>query len=230
MENTKYPRTYHLPFSLGATNDDKIVDSDWFDYLVGKDLVLTEKLDGQNTALMQSGVFARSHAQPTQNEWDKYLIEPNGLFDRIKSYIGENEIIYGENMFGIHSIEYDKLTDYFYVFNIRDDERWYSWNEVTEMCEILGLSQVPTLYVGSFNNPTELEDKIKELMKNGSTFGKTIEGVVVRVMEEFPLNEFKHNVIKFVRANHVQTDKHWTKNWKQAKIINTYGNSVYSSY
>ena len=96
--------------------------------------------------------------------------------------------------------------------------------------QFFGLSQVPTLYVGSFNNPTELEDKIKELMKNGSTFGKTIEGVVVRVMEEFPLNEFKHNVIKCVRANHVQSDKHWTKNWKQAKIINTYGNSVYSSY
>ena len=46
MNNTKYPRTYHFPFSPGATNDDKIVDEGWFEYLKGKELVITEKLLG----------------------------------------------------------------------------------------------------------------------------------------------------------------------------------------
>ena len=28
--NTKYPRTYHLPWSPGATSDDKKLSPDWF--------------------------------------------------------------------------------------------------------------------------------------------------------------------------------------------------------
>lgn len=47
METTKYPRTYHLPFSEGLQNDDRKVDDDWWEYLKDKTLVLTEKLDGE---------------------------------------------------------------------------------------------------------------------------------------------------------------------------------------
>lgn len=69
MNSTKYPRTYHFPFSPGATSDDKIVDDRWFEYLKGKELVISEKLDGSNTAIMQSGVYSRSHTAPSVNEW-----------------------------------------------------------------------------------------------------------------------------------------------------------------
>lgn len=41
---TRYPRTYHLPWSPGATNDDKILKS--VDQFIGVPLALTEKLDG----------------------------------------------------------------------------------------------------------------------------------------------------------------------------------------
>ena len=42
----KYPRTYHLPWSLGATSDDKILkDTSCFD---DKIVIITEKLDGEN--------------------------------------------------------------------------------------------------------------------------------------------------------------------------------------
>ena len=218
MNNTKYPRTYHFPFSPGATSDDKIVDEGWFEYLKGKELVITEKLDGSNTAIMQSGVYSRSHAAPSVNEWDEYLFKHGGIFDKVKPLISEDEIIYGENMYAVHSIEYEHLPDYFFVFNIRNSEEYYSWSEIEEMCEITGLKHVPLLNRAVFNKPEDLQTTILELMKNGSTFGNTIEGVVVRVAERFPIQNFKHNVIKYVRANHVQTDVHWTKNWKQAKL------------
>lgn len=218
MNNTKYPRTYHFPFSPGATSDDKIVDEGWFEYLKGKELVITEKLDGSNTAIMQSGVYSRSHATPSVNEWDKYLFTYGGIFDKVKPLMSEDEIIYGENMYAVHSIEYEHLPDYFFVFNIRNSEEYYSWSEIEEMCEITGLKHVPLLNRAVFNKPEDLQTTILELMKNGSTFGNTIEGVVVRVAERFPIQNFKHNVIKYVRANHVQTDVHWTRNWKQAKL------------
>ena len=59
-------------------------------------------------------------------------------------------------------------------------------------------------------------------MKNGSKYGDTIEGVVVRNIESFPLDDFSKNVVKYVRKNHVQTDEHWKKNWKRAKLIYEY--------
>ena len=37
------------------------------------------------------------------------------------------------------------------------------------------------------------------------------EGIVVRNADSFTLNEFPHNIAKYVRSNHVQTDEHWSQ-------------------
>lgn len=42
------------------------------------------------------------------------------------------------------------------------------------------------------------------------------EGVVVRTRDSFDNNDFATHVAKFVRIGHVQTDEHWTRNWKRA--------------
>lgn len=41
----KYPRTYHLSWSPGCINDDKMLDS--IDHFIGKEIVVTEKCDGE---------------------------------------------------------------------------------------------------------------------------------------------------------------------------------------
>ena len=41
----KYPRTYHLPYSPGATKDDKKLQAGWFEYYKVKEIVITAKLD-----------------------------------------------------------------------------------------------------------------------------------------------------------------------------------------
>src|SRR5262245_1181681 len=65
-KNTKYPRTWHFPFSPGKGEDDKI-QWEWEACLAGKRLVYTEKLDGGNTMLSKEGVFARSHLEPASH-------------------------------------------------------------------------------------------------------------------------------------------------------------------
>ena len=65
----------------------------------------------------------------------------------------------------------------------------------------------------------ELKDRIMFHMTQGSKYGDTIEGVVVRNADEYPVGDFKWNVVKYVRKNHVQTDQFWHKNWKKANII-----------
>ena len=47
----KYPRTYHLPYSLGATNDDKKLKDDWFDYLKDQEMYMHVVMAHQHVPL-----------------------------------------------------------------------------------------------------------------------------------------------------------------------------------
>ena len=51
----KYPRTFHIPGSPGATSDDKILKS--LDHFKGKRVIITEKMDGENTSLYRDYFF-----------------------------------------------------------------------------------------------------------------------------------------------------------------------------
>lgn len=55
---TKYPRTAHLPWSPGATSDDIYQGN--LSPFAGKQVVVTEKMDGENTTLYRDFVHARS--------------------------------------------------------------------------------------------------------------------------------------------------------------------------
>lgn len=217
----KYPRTYHLPFSPGATSDDKRLQDGWFDYYQGKEVVFTEKLDGENTAMTHYDVFARSHGAPTRSPWSRNLWDPSdGLYWKIKQYIGPNETIYGENLYGEHSIHYDCLTHYWHMFAANDGNMWYSWGQVVEFADILGVPHVPMLHHCVLNHEEEVKEIIDELMEHTSFYGRCgREGVVMRLVDSFPITEFPHCVCKYVRANHVQTNEHWTKNWKKAELV-----------
>jgi hypothetical protein len=219
---TKYPRTYHLPFSPGLQNDDRRVDDDWEQYIINQDIVITEKMDGSNTTITKHGVFARSHATPTYNPWDVNLTEKGGIYDCVKNILAEKEIIYGENMYAIHSIEYNKLPSYFFMFGYRFMDNFSNWENTKLIAKILNMLLVPVLYEGKVNSAEQLESVIYELMSNGSEYGDTIEGVVVRNANKFHYNSFSKNVVKYVRKGHVQTDEHWRKNWKRAKLIYEY--------
>jgi hypothetical protein len=54
----KYPRTPHLPWSPGATSDDIYQGNT--SYFENKVVVVTEKMDGENTSIYRDFVHARS--------------------------------------------------------------------------------------------------------------------------------------------------------------------------
>lgn len=214
----KYPRTYHLPFSEGLQNDDRMVEDGWWEHLKGKPLLLSEKLDGENNSISRDGVFARSHACPTATPWTQNMWGYGGTYHQVKNLLSEDEMIYGENLYGIHSIEYDKLLSYYHVFGVRNGNVWYSWDSVKMMAEICNLPTVPELEISCFDTVDELKEHIMFWMSQESRYGSTIEGVVVRNIQEFTSDDFKWNVVKYVRKNHVQTDQFWAKNWKKANL------------
>jgi RNA ligase len=103
MESLKYPRTYHFPFSPGTTSDDRIKHV--WQGILQHELVVTEKLDGENTCIKSDGVYARSHAAPTRNPWAKNAWD---IWERIKLNLKDFDV-FGENLYGQHSIEYTRL-------------------------------------------------------------------------------------------------------------------------
>lgn len=198
---TKYPRTFHLPWSEGATDDDKTLSS--VDHFSGVEVVVTEKMDGENTTIYPDGhVHARSidsGNHPSRN-WVK------SLAGRIAHQIPEGWRICGENLYAKHSIEYRDLSSYFLVFSIWEGDKALSWEETVAYAEMLGLNMVPTLYKGVWD-----EKKIRALWTG------TGEGYVVRKAESFIRAEFSTSIAKFVRRNHVQTEAHWMH---QSMIVN----------
>ena len=77
-----------------------------------------------------------------------------------------------------------------------------------DWCQLLSLQHVPVIYRGSYNNPESFETP------SASRFGPLVEGYVVRTAEAFPVSDFKLNVAKWVRPDHVQTEQHWARNWR----------------
>jgi RNA ligase len=211
MESLKYPRTYHFPFSPGTTSDDRIKQN--WQAILPHELVITEKLDGENTCIKADGVYARSHAAPTLNPWAKNMWT---TWEQVKNSLGDLAV-FGENLYGVHSIDYTELDSYFYVFAIRDGDTWLSWDEVVFYAQLLDLPTVPVLGRGIFTE-NDVKLAINTAISEGSQLGGACEGVVCRTAAGFETAQFSDNVLKYVRKNHVKTDEHWTRNWQRAKL------------
>lgn len=207
MSSPKYNRTFHLPYSKGATNDDKIASN--VNNLINVPIVITEKLDGSNTSLEALGCFARTHAgPPTHKSFDGL----KSLHGAIKHLIPLNLQIFGEWCYALHSIPYDSLPGYFLTFGIRElkeEPLWYSWEEVEEWAKELQIPTVPVLWKGKVSSEKELQELIEGLVKQPSVYGTIREGVVIRLAGEFKDIDFSKYVLKWVRENHVQTSVHW---------------------
>ena len=220
----KYGRTFHYPFSPGTTSDDRINTDYWQDICFLQALVHTEKLDGENNCLNRHGVFARSHAAPATSPWTRHLREK---WASLKNDLGDYEI-FGENLYAIHSIQYPLIEEHYYVFGVRELDKWLSWEETVFIASIFDLPTVPVLEkVSAITDQLLFEKNVLELVKHESVFQSldmqtniacSMEGVVSRNMYEYEVDDFAENVFKYVRIGHVKTDEHWTRNWKRAPL------------
>lgn len=191
----KYPRTPHLPWSPGASSDDVFtIDCSPF---VGKNIVITEKMDGENTTLYCDHLHARSvdsrgHASRT---WVKQWHQS------IAHEIPHGWRICGENLYAKHSVGYEQLLSYFYGFSVWNAENiCLSWAETCEWFSLLGIYHPPVLYKGQWD---------EAICRTLSIDTECVEGYVVRLADAFSYADFANSVAKWVRAQHVQTSQHW---------------------
>lgn len=196
----KYPRTPHLPGSNGRTED----DISFFGNFKGKKVVITQKMDGENTTMYRDAIHARSidGVHHPSRDWVK------NFHSQISHWFDEDLRICGENLYAKHSIAYDNLNSYFLGFSAWRGETCLDWNETKEIFEYIGIECVPELYVGTFDQKI-VDNLIKNMDTNKS------EGFVIRLFDAFEMNDFSISCAKYVRENHVQTSEHW----KNMKII-----------
>lgn len=195
---TKYPRTPHLPFSLGRSADDKILQS--MSHFEGRDIVVTLKMDGENTSLYADGYHARSldSRHHPSRDWLKAYHA-----NHLAQVIPAGWRVCGENLFARHSIGYTDLQSYFMGFSIWNAEnRALSWAETLVYFELMGITPVTEVYRGVFD-----EAVLRKLADTLDT--EKNEGFVVRLASEFAYNDFRVSVAKWVRPKHVQTSEHW---------------------
>ena len=220
--SAKYPRTFHLPWSPGVSSDDKVLRQ--VAHLVGVELVLTEKLDGENSTFTSDpgGYHARSHFGMPSHASNTY---GKALHGTVRGLIDPGLSVFFEYAAAVHSIRYDLgLVSYANVFGVRDDVTgvWWSWDDVVLMASVLGLPTVPVLWRGFCGSEREVQDLVESYCvgassvygsgapfvtrPDGVTLGQR-EGAVVRVAGSFV--DPMVSLGKWVRQGHVQTTTHW---------------------
>lgn len=191
---TKYPRTPHLPWSRPNDDDVQLFDLSRFQ---GAEIVVTEKMDGENTTLYSDGLHARSldsRHHPSRCQ----IKQQHASF---ATQLPPGWRFCGENLYARHSLAYEDLQGFFYLFAVFDDQgTCLSWDDTCEWAALLALPTPRLLFRGLFD-----EKKIRAL----SIDTQRQEGYVMRLAGSFAAAEFSSCIGKWVRSGHVQTDQHW---------------------
>lgn len=223
---TKYPRSCHFSWSESNTSDDVWwTDKDVEDNFVGREVVVSLKIDGECTNLYRDHYHARSLDSPhhPSRNWIK-------KFHATFAYeMDENIRFCGENCYAFHSLFYTDLPTYFFLFGVYDQERCFSWDETEEYAKLFGLITVPVLYRGIWNEKLIREnwtgegpfpayectgDPIRRQFPEDFT-PSNHEGYVVRLADSFKFEDFRESLCKMVRKNHVKT----AQNWMQLSVV-----------
>lgn len=195
----KYPRTHHLPWSESINDDDRVMSS--LADLEGERVIVTEKMDGENTTMYLDHIHARSvdgRHHPSR-DWIKQY------WSTIAGDIPPGWRICGENLYAKHSIAYQDLASYFMGFSVWNAQNeCLSWDDTLEWFELFGITPVPVLYDGIF------DAKLIQGLYRPTDWERT-EGYTVRVAGSFGASQFRHKIGKFVRRGHLQTVRHGNK-------------------
>lgn len=200
----RFPRTYHLPWSPGMNDDDKMMSS--LEHLIGEEVVITTKWDGRNTTIYPDG---RLHARSPdgRSHYSQAMVKSEAA--KFAFNIPEGWRVCGEDLFAKHSIPYDNLPSFFLGFQIWNDRNiCLSWDETCEWFQLLEINPVDIVWRGQFDEQT-----IPNLPLPDEAGW---EGYVIRPTRAFAYQEYPRVVGKYVRANHNKLGV--VHNWRTAEI------------
>lgn len=244
----KYPRTPHIQGSRLQPGDEDLRQRPFSD-IVGKHVVLEEKIDGANSAisftcdgelrLQSRGHFLtggyRERHYDLLKQWA--AVQQSKLYD----VLGSRYIMYGEWMYAKHSIYYDALPHYFMEFDVLDREngKFLDTSSRHELLKEIPICHVPVLASGAF---TSMEDILKylgdsnyitdayieHLREDAERLGLDADRVcretdASRLMEGIYIKVEENGEVvdrmKYVRASFLQTEETPQSNWLDRPIV-----------
>lgn len=211
----RYPRTPHLAWlGEGQPRDDKVLSRADAEMLLSEAVVVEEKLDGANLGLSLSpagGLRAQNRSH--------FLAEPyTGQFSRLASWLTLHThalcaaltpdlILFGEWCAARHSLSYDRLPDWFLLFDVLDRRAQKFWSSARRnaLAQDVGLSCVAQIAHGRVSLP-QLENMLA--IEPSRYRQGPLEGLVVRSEAQ----DWCRSRAKLVRADFAQgIDTHWRK-------------------
>lgn len=167
----EFPRTEHLP-ALGdyipnAHREDLIADPKVAAILNDNpNVVAEEKIDAANSGIChydgqpiirnRNHILAKGYGRKRTNAklqfasiWNWYY-EHQNRFEKLNDLLGFNASVYGEWMWFINTIHYDKLPDYFIAYDIYDSDNKFFLNPLNAREALMkcGFSMPALLEVG----------------------------------------------------------------------------------
>jgi ATP-dependent RNA circularization protein (DNA/RNA ligase family) len=186
-EFLRFPHTPHLDWlGVGDPRDDKVLAPTDVASLLGGNVVVEEKLDGANlgfSAAPDGSIRAQNRGQ--------YLARPfAGQFSRLGSWLASHEdrlqeelshslTVFGEWCTARHSLEYDRLPDWWLMFDVydRSSKRFWSTTRRNELADKLGVAVVPCLHRGHVS----MEQLRNMVVREESCFRSgEVEGLMIR--------------------------------------------------
>ncbi len=178
--------------------------------------MVTEKLDGSNILLHDGRVYERSVSAPSEGKWTAMVKKHHAW-----KVTGFDIYLYGEDIYGVHSIAYGPVPEdrTFYAFALGNKTGAFApFADMESYANRNGIPTVPVLFRGVFRSVKEAQTFLNHAHAEPSVLGGEREGVVMRVASGFSESEFPINICKSVRDGHVQSDEHWTENWKPCRL------------
>ncbi|MCM1110226.1 MAG: RNA ligase family protein [Clostridium sp.] len=244
----KYPRTPHIQGSRLQAGDEDLSQRR-FSEIVGRHVVLEEKIDGANSAISftddgELRLQSRGHFLTGGNREKHYdLLKQWAAVqqDKLYSVLGSRYIMYGEWMYAKHSIFYDRLPHYFMEFDVLDREtgKFLDTPSRHELLKDLPICSVPVLASRTFISSDEIlgylgdsryisEDHIANLRAEAERLGLDADRIVretdsSRMMEGIYIKVEENGEVvdrmKFVRNSFLQTEATPQGNWLDRPII-----------
>mmetsp|Transcript_42834 Transcript_42834/g.101133 ORF Transcript_42834/g.101133 Transcript_42834/m.101133 type:complete len:371 (-) Transcript_42834:276-1388(-) len=201
-----FPRTPHLAFSPGVGGDDIVRGSEGV-VLNGREVVITEKLDGGNCCFFQGKVYARTHAHETSLPWFSAAKQIAATV-AAEGTLPPHTALFLENMEAVHSIDYGHLpSPVFVIAALRLDAptpTLFAWDDLCALARSLGLPTPPVLHRGSGVQEVWLEEWAQQQQLAPSLLAARAapsEGFVVREVRRPALLFFlSHGELASLRA------------------------------
>lgn len=211
----RFPLTPHLIWlGEGTPRDDKVLSQIEAEALLAASVVVEEKIDGANLGISvnQDGELR------LQNRGDYLRVPFAGQFKKLSAWIalrendlismlGNSLILFGEWCAARHSVTYDRLPDWFLVFDIYDSStrRFWSTKRRNDLAALLDLPVVSELLRKKTTLPS-----LKDLVLNNPSQYRDgmMEGLVIRQESE----DWLETRAKLVRPDFTQAiDEHWRR-------------------